>query len=121
MVPLTLYHDSDHDAQTFIQAACRHFRLLPIREEDFVLLGDIEGDELELTDESLRLLSNTAVITLSRIRLDSAGNEPNVFQTGRLQIASSDLLSPHTPDPSGSSSTTQVSQPDKIRVKVALS
>ena len=109
-------HDSDHDAQTLIQAACRHFRLLPIREEDFVLLGDIEGDELELTDESLRLLSNTAVITLSRIRPDSAESEPKVSQTGRLQIASSDLLSPH---PSGSS--TQVSQPDKIRVKVALS
>ncbi|KAI0707094.1 hypothetical protein C8Q76DRAFT_800454 [Earliella scabrosa] len=96
-----------------------HFRLLPIREEDFVLLGDVEGDELELTDESLRLLSDTAVITLSRIRLDSAGSEPNMLQIGRLQFASSDLLSPRTPDPS--SCSTQVSRPDKIRVKVAPS
>ncbi len=53
-------------SQSIVQAACKHFRVTAPKEE-FVLLGQLDGDELELTDESLDLLPSKSVLTLSRI------------------------------------------------------
>ncbi|KAI0707095.1 hypothetical protein C8Q76DRAFT_682066 [Earliella scabrosa] len=54
--------------ESILHAACQHYRLGSEGLQDrFVLLGAIEGDELELTDESLKLVPNKAVLTLSRI------------------------------------------------------
>ncbi len=54
--------------QSIVQAACKHFRVAAPKEE-FVLLGQLDGDELELTDESLDLLPSKSVLILSRIAL----------------------------------------------------
>ncbi|KAI0719184.1 hypothetical protein C8T65DRAFT_736879 [Cerioporus squamosus] len=49
---------------SIIQAACKHFRVVaPV--EEFVLLGQLDGDEL--TDESLDLLPSKAVLTLFKL------------------------------------------------------
>ena len=53
--------------QSIVHAACRHYNLDTDQSQQFVLLGALDGDELELTDESLKLLSSTAVVTLSRL------------------------------------------------------
>ncbi|PIL28582.1 hypothetical protein GSI_08623 [Ganoderma sinense ZZ0214-1] len=57
--------------ESIIQKACKHFRLGAIQ-SDLVLLGELDGEQLEVTDDLLGLLPKGMTLTLSRVQQEDA-------------------------------------------------
>ncbi len=58
--------NSRSDEQDIVHKACVHFRLRSY-DHDYILLGDVHGTEIELTDDMLKYLPNLATVKLSRV------------------------------------------------------
>ena len=81
-----------------MQKACKHFRLGAIH-PDMVLIGKLDGEELEVTDDILSLFPKGTILTLSRIQqelLHPARQPPHAKGAERKEVVdhmcSNDLL-----------------------------
>ncbi|PIL28576.1 hypothetical protein GSI_08617 [Ganoderma sinense ZZ0214-1] len=58
---------ANKSVQSIIQKAAEHFQLDAVQ-RDLVLLAELDGEEMEVTDDILRLLPKGTALTLSRIQ-----------------------------------------------------
>ncbi|KAI0719183.1 hypothetical protein C8T65DRAFT_736878 [Cerioporus squamosus] len=70
-----------NDVEDVIKKACRQFRLGAV-EEQYTLLGNFDGDELEVTDDILKTWREKEVLKLSKIS-DSEQNRGGVGTQGQ--------------------------------------
>ena len=82
-------------SQDIVQKACAHFRLCTV-DDIYVLVGAVNGTELEVTDDTLKYLSEHAVVTLFRLPHACDADEDETSPTeGASTVWSSDRHTTH--------------------------
>ncbi|KAI1782985.1 hypothetical protein LXA43DRAFT_1187274 [Ganoderma leucocontextum] len=88
---------ANDSVESIIQKASEHFRLGAAAQPDLVLLAELDGEEIEATNDILGLLPKGTPLTLSRIQQEHISRAPDAPRAKRakLEEAATHVCSDH--------------------------